>query len=223
MISVLRLGAAALVLSASTALAQATTEGEDHELHHPTGETAAPAAPAASPCAPRMMGGGMMGGMNPGSMVGRGPTTPGKGMADGGMMGQGGSGPGPGMEGGTMGGMMAGMTPFADLDARLEALGGEVAVTDAQRPAWNGFVEAMRAYAGTHRRMHDAMMAATPPEAGAAPPTWPARLEARAAMMREAGGAAAAIAAALDPLYAALSDRQRAAAETGLGCVLKPM
>jgi hypothetical protein len=121
------------------------------------------------------------------------------------------------------GGMMAGMTPFADLDARLEALGGEVAVTDAQRPAWNGFVEAMRAYAGTHRRMHDAMMAATPPEAGAAPPTWPARLEARAAMMREAGGAAAAVAAALAPLYAALSDGQRAAAEAGLGCVLRPM
>jgi LTXXQ motif family protein len=111
-----------------------------HEAHHPAG---APAAPAAStPAAPQALGmTGMMGGQH-GMMAGHHPMM---GMMTGGHHGM-------------MAGPRPGMATIDHVEGRIAFLRTELAITDAQAGAWNGFADALRANAKLLRDVRGAMM-----------------------------------------------------------------
>ncbi len=155
---------------------------------------------------PGMIGHGMMGygGMGPGMM---GP----------GMMGYGGMGPGmmgPGMHGmmgpGMMGpGMMMGYGPM--VEGRLAYLKAELAITDAQSEAWNGYVSAVKARAETMQGMRATMMQAM--HSGNAID----RMEAHAQAMQSMVDSMKAMKPATEALYKVLSDEQKKKADLLLG------
>ena len=130
----------------------------------------------------------------------RGPGMPGGGMAGSGgmpmmamMMGQDGMG---GMS------MMAG-----HVEGRLAFLKTELKITDAQLPLWNGVADAIRANAKSVSEMSGPMMG------GMHTGTLPEKLAAREKMMTAHLEALRKFKAAVDPLYAALSDEQKKTAD----------
>jgi hypothetical protein len=177
-------------------LAAAPSIAED--AHHPAG-TAQAMPPAASPTMPRPGTSPMPGGQ-PGMMD--------SGMMSGGMI-------SPGM----MSSMMSMMGPMGQMmapehvEGRIAFLKAELKITDAQQPLWNAFADALRANArGMHRMMtelHGAMM----PSPTAAPTALPQRIEIHEHMLAARLDSLRQIKAALQPLYAALDDTQKQAAD----------
>lgn len=224
----------AFVLLASAALAQAQPQprppGDDHQAHHPAGQTAQ-AQPAPDPAPQPGAGMGMPGmggqrmpmqgmsmGGHQGGMMGQGGMMTGcpmmrsgQGGSSAGMpmmqgMGQGNMGQGNMGQGGMGGGM--GM-PFEHVEGRVAFLKAEIGITDAQQNVWNDFADAMRRNAETHRTMHRQMMSLE----AAASSDWQERLERRARIMTARAEAMSALNAAAGPLFAALSEDQRDKAE----------
>jgi LTXXQ motif family protein len=187
-----------------TAAAQ-TQPGQDHDAHHPGGAAApaAPAAPAPAPAQPQRGGPGMAGGQ--GSPM---PGMPGA--QQGGMAGM--------MGGGDMGRMMetmhrrmaaqAALRPFQRIEGQLAFYRAELRITDAQQPQWNAFADAIRASAERLRQVY-----AQAAQAAGRPVAAPAQLERRIAALSVLTETTRAIAAAMGPLYASLSDEQKRTAD----------
>jgi hypothetical protein len=198
------IGGTALVLAMAIAGAApgkaAVQGGDDHAAHHLAGDQTAQAAPQPAPAAPppamarpggMMMQGGM-GGMMP--------------MMQGGM-----GGPGGGMPG--MAAMRRGaMVPFHRIEGRLAFVRAELGITDAQVPAWDAFAHAARTQAG---RLRDAVASAM--QGADQPVTAPQFADRRIALLSAQLEAMRAVSAALGPLYAALSDEQKRAADELMG------
>lgn len=158
------------------------------DMPHPSDR--APAAP--STAMPMPGGQGMMG-------MGMGAT---------GMMGMMGM-----MGGGTMPRMGQAMAP-EHIEGRIALLATELKITEAQRPLWDAFAEALRAnariMAGMMRDMGGMMMMPAP---DAAPSSLPQRLEAHEAMLAARLEALRNLKAKLQSLYAAFDDTQRRTAD----------
>ncbi|HXP76132.1 MAG TPA: Spy/CpxP family protein refolding chaperone [Stellaceae bacterium] len=134
--------------------------------------------------------------------------TPGPGAMPG-WQGQGGM-MGGGMRGMMMGGGAAGWRGGMMVDhveGRLAFLKTELKITDAQMPLWSSFADALRSTAAAMNGMHQQMMQ------GSMPDTLPARLDLRERMLSAHLEALKSMRAALDPLYAALSDEQKKLAD----------
>jgi hypothetical protein len=131
-------------------------------------------------------------------------------------------GPGGGMMGGDMGRMMqpmmqqmmqgrmaaAAMQPFRRIEGQLAYFHAELRITDAQAQPWNTFADAVRTQAERLRQAtQQAMTGATEP--GPAPQ----QMERRIALLSAHLEAMRAVSAAATPLYAALSEEQRRAAD----------
>jgi hypothetical protein len=131
---------------------------------------------------------------------------------------------GPGMSGGMAGagdmpmmGMMRIMMGRDDrsmmgamarrVEGRLAFLKTELKITDAQLPLWNAVADAMRANAKTMGDMAGGMMG------GSQTATLPDKLAMREKMMTAHLEALRKFKAAVDPLYAALSDEQKKTAD----------
>jgi hypothetical protein len=135
---------------------------------------------------------------------------------------------GPGMPGGGMAGtggmamkgmmrMMMGQDCMSDMpmmaamsghvDGRLAFLKTELKITDAQLPLWNAVTDAIRANAKTMGDMAGGMMG------GSQTATLPDKLALRDKMMTARLEALRKLKAAVDPLYAALSDDQKKTAD----------
>jgi len=175
---------AALALAAMMSAAQAQTTTRGQEHDsHHPGGTPAPVQAQPQPQSSSGMTGGMMGNM--------GQMMP--------MMRQ--------MMMGQQGGMMGGMgMPFEHVEGRIAFLRTELRITDSQMPQWNSFADALRAGAKAHQSMHEQMTKATPA-------TWPDRLAAQQAAMAKRLDSLRALEAAARPLYAVLSDEQKALAD----------
>jgi hypothetical protein len=136
--------------------------------------------------------------------------------------------PNAGMPGGSMPGMgdmpmmgmmqmmmgpdgMAGMPMMATMarhvEGRLAFLKTELKVTDAQLPLWNAVADAIRANAKGMVEMSGGMMGSLQTA------TLPEKLAAREKMMTAHLEALHRLKAAVDPLYAALSDEQKKTAD----------
>ena len=129
----------------------------------------------------------------------------------------------PGMQGGGMmgqGGMMAGMggaggMPMMDMmrmmeghaEGRIAFLKAELKITDAQLPLWNAVAEAIRANAKSGMGMMEGMMGMG--QGGKLPD----RLAAREKFLTGRLEALRKLKAAVDPLYATLSDEQKKTAD----------
>jgi hypothetical protein len=98
--------------------------------------------------------------------------------------------------------MMAG-----HVEGRLAFLKTELKITDAQLPLWNAVADAIRANAKNMGGMAEGMMGSM--QAG----TLPEKLAAREKMMTAHLEALSKFKAAVDPLYAALSDEQKKTAD----------
>ena len=140
----------------------------------------------------------------PGFMgMGMGPGS-GMGMMHGGMM-----------QGGMMHGMMMG--PGKHLEGRLAFVRAELAITEAQTPAWNAFADAVR------KATKDMMASMPMMHANAADAGWLAGLERHEKMMASHLDGLRAIRSAAQPLYAALSDEQKKNADELLSGPMGPM
>jgi hypothetical protein len=133
--------------------------------------------------------------------------------------------PSPGMPGGGMAGAgdmpmmrmmrmmmgqdgMGGMAMMAGhVEGRLAFLKTELKITDAQMPLWNAVAEAIRANAKSMGAMSGGMMASSQTA------TLPEKLALREKMMTAHLEALHRLKAAVDPLYAALSDEQKKTAD----------
>ncbi|MEO3472539.1 Spy/CpxP family protein refolding chaperone [Roseomonas sp. CAU 1739] len=206
------IGGAALALALSMAggaSAQAPAQGgDDHAAHHPGGEQTAQASPqpAPAPTAPAAPGMGRPGGMmmmpgGPGQMM---PMMQGRMGGQAGPMGAG----MPGMEGMRRGGM----APFHRIEGSLAFLRAELRITDAQMPQWNAFADAVRAQM---QRMRETVTQAM--QRADQPATAPELLDRRIALRSAEVEAMRAVSTALAPLYAALSDEQKRAADELMG------
>jgi hypothetical protein len=103
---------------------------------------------------------------------------------------------------------MGGMAMMAGhVEGRLAFLKTELKITDVQLPLWNAVADAIRANAKSMGEMSGGMMGssqtATPPE----------KLALREKMMTAHLEALHRLKAAVDPLYAALSDEQKKTAD----------
>lgn len=187
-------------------------------------ESGAPGAAQmpAMPPAPGMRGGGMMGG---GGQPGSGGAQ-----CQQGMMGGGGGANGgpcqPGMMGGAgrpgmmapgmdrMMGMTRGMMAdqngmmFGHVEQRLTQLETVLALTEAQRPLWDGFADALRAGAASMNAVHQKLMEAGRPDSLAD------RLERHETMLAAQLATVGSIKTALAPFYAALTADQKARLDT---------
>jgi len=128
---------------------------------------------------------------------------------------------GPGMPGGMAGGgdmpmmrMMMGRDGMSMMGAmarhvegRLAFLKTELKITDTQLPLWNAVADAMRANAKSMGDMAGGMMG------GSQTATLPDKLAMREKMMTAHLEALRRFKAAVDPLYAALSDEQKKTAD----------
>ena len=128
-----------------------------------------------------MMGGGMMGMMGPG------------------MMGQGMMGPG----------MMMGFGPM--MEGQLAYLKAELAITDAQKEAWDAYVNSVKARATTMQGMRAAMMQSM--QSGSAVD----RMEAHTQAMQSMVESMKATKPATEALYKVLTDEQKKKADLLLG------
>jgi len=93
------------------------------------------------------------------------------------------------------------------VEGRLAFLKTELKITDAQLPLWNPLADAMRANAKTMGDMAGGMMG------GSQTATLPDKLAMREKMMTAHLEALRKFKAAVDPLYAALSDEQKKTAD----------
>jgi len=93
------------------------------------------------------------------------------------------------------------------VEGRLAFLKTELKITDAQLPLWNALADAMRANAKTMGDMAGGMMR------GSQTATLPDKLAMREKMMTAHLEALRKFKAAVDPLYAALSDEQKKTAD----------
>lgn len=176
----------ALLTLPGLAVAQ-TAAGDPHHPQTPAAPPAASGSPAAAPA----------GGMPMMGMMGQG------------MMGQGGMGQGMPMMGmmarmGEMRAMMAGR-----VEGRIAFLKAELKITEAQQKLWDTVAEALRARA---KAMPQTQMPGGM-GAGQAAATLPQKLAARDKALSARLDALRKYQAALDPLYAALSDDQKKAAD----------
>jgi len=125
-----------------------------------------------------------------------------------GMMGGGGMMSG-GMMNGAMGQMMMAMMGdrggmMVDrVESRLTLLKAQLKITDAQMPQWDRFADALRSTAASMSGMQQQLMQ------GGMPASLPERLGLHEKMLSIHLDRVKEIKAALDPLYAALSDEQR--------------
>ena len=100
------------------------------------------------------------------------------------------------------------MTAMAGhVEGRLAFLKVELKITEAQLPLWNAVADAIRANAKGMVAMSDAMMGSTQASA------LPDKLALREKMMTAHLDALRRFKAAVDPLYAALSDEQKKTAD----------
>lgn len=144
-----------------------------------------------------------------------GPGMMGQGMMGPGMMGYGMQGMmGHGMPGMMGQGMMMAYGPM--MEGRLAYLKAELAITDAQTEAWNGYVSAAKARATTMQGMHATMMQAM--QSGSAIE----RMEAHAQAMQNMVDSMKALKPATEALYKVLSDEQKKKADLllGSGCCM---
>lgn len=219
--------AAALTVSLALGSAARAQSAQEHEAHHP-GDGATQATPAPMPVPgpaqqqrgmPGMMGGqsmpmqgmqgsGQQGGM-PGMAGGQGMQMQGApGTQQGGM---------PGMMG-DMGRMMDmmhrhmatqhAMRAFGHIEGQLAFYRTELRITDAQQAQWSAFADAVRSAAGTLKQA----VAKAMQESGPVPV--PEQIERRTALLTAQLEAMRTVQAAARPLYAALSDEQKRAADT---------
>lgn len=200
--------AAALPVAAGQSAQPAPSD--DHSAHHGgTDQGTGQQAPS----------GGMMGGM----MGGQDTTAQGMGAPDasaqdkGGMMGQGGMMDGCPMMGDMMGakhGMKKGrgmMHSVPMMEGRLAYTKADLAITEAQMPAWNAYADAVRAKHGKMDAMHADMMKAK--ESGNALQRMDARIKALETTLDSLN----ALKPATVALYAVLTDEQRKKADQLLG------
>ena len=132
-----------------------------------------------------------------------------------GMMGPGNMGMmGPGMQGMMGPGMMMDSGPM--IEGRLAYLKAELAITDAQTAAWDGYVSAVKARTTTMEGMHTAMMQAM--QSGNAIE----RLDAHTNAMQSMVESLKALRPATETLYKVLSDDQKKKADQllGMGCCM---
>ncbi|MBX3584587.1 MULTISPECIES: Spy/CpxP family protein refolding chaperone [Hyphomicrobiales] len=189
--------AAAMLLSASPALAE--------DAHHPApAETTAPAPgePAPHPSAPAPGGAEMPGGMMGGDMMKMMQEMMGR---HAGMM-RGMMADGAGMQDGMMGKMMA----PEHVEGRIAFLRTELKVTDAQQPLWEAVAAALRENA----RGSTGMMQQEQDAQGL-----PNSLERREKLLSARLDAVRQLRAAVEPFYASLDEVQKAAADN----LLMPM
>ena len=103
---------------------------------------------------------------------------------------------------------MGGMPMMAGhVEGRLAFLKTELKITDAQLPLWNAVADAIRANAKGMGAMSDGMMGSSQTA------TLPEKLALREKMMTAHLEALHRLKAAVDPLYAALSDEQKKTAD----------
>ena len=157
-----------------------TTPSLADDTHHVNDETASPPT-AASP-----MPDGPSGMMGPDMMSG-------------GMM-------GPGMMS-MMSAMMRMMSP-EHIEGRLAFLATELKITDAQRPLWDAFADALRANARDMASMMKGMQDATPSQAASSTGLLQ-QIDLHERMLATRLEALRRMKAALQPLYAAFDDRQK--------------
>ena len=106
--------------------------------------------------------------------------------------------------------MMMGQNGMADhVEGRIAFLKTELKITDAQQPLWNAVADAMRASAKDMAEMMTAMRSTMQQSSG----TLPDKLAAREKAMTAHLDALRKLKAAVDPLYAALSDDQKQTAD----------
>ena len=192
------LAAVALLAAVPLASHAQPRPGDDHSTHHPT-QAQAPATPAGpggmamkGGAAGGMKGGGMMGGGMMGGDMGR-------------MMAM--------MHGGMMGGGMMGDMPLKHVEGRLAFLKTELKITPAQEPQWAKFADVVRGTAQNARGK--TAEAAKPPmmQSGMKPSTAPERLAHYEKALTVRLETVRALKAAVDPLYASLSDDQKKVAD----------
>jgi LTXXQ motif family protein len=171
----------AIALASALTIAQAqTSQNQDHTVHHPDGQSAAPAKrPTMGPRGQQMMMRGESGGMMQMMRM----------MMTGG-----------GMEG--MAGRMAMMQP-RHVEGRIAFLKTEIKITDQQSQQWNMFADALRQNAKTMMTMHEGMM-----ESGTAASA-PEMAEREIKVLSARLDAMKASAAAETALYAVLSEEQK--------------
>lgn len=113
-------------------------------------------------------------------------------------------------------GMMGGMMPLLDMvdhvDGRLAFLKAELKITDSQTSVWSRFAEAMRVNAAAMSESHAAMV----PRQGMLA-SLPTRLALADKTMTGHLDALRRIKAAVEPLYAVLSDEQKKTADELMG------
>lgn len=154
-----------------------------------------------------MMGPGMMGpgGMGPGGMMGHGM------MGQGGMMQMmGGNCPMSGM-------MMGGGKGDTHAAGRIAFIKADLAITDAQKPAFDAYAVALERNFTAMMTMRQTMMANMDDK------TASGRLDAQLAAMEARMNALKAVKPALDGLYAVLTPEQKKKADqilTGMGCMM---
>jgi hypothetical protein len=113
------------------------------------------------------------------------------------------------MGGMPMMGMMQMMGNMADhVEGRIAFLKTELKITDAQQPLWNAVGDAMRANAKDMAAMMPVMQSMMQPSG-----TLPEKLDGREKAMTAHLEALRKLKAAIDPLYAALSDEQKKTAD----------
>ena len=112
----------------------------------------------------------------------------------------------------SMMGAQSGMM-MSDVEGRLAVLKTELKITDAQAPQWNRFADALRTAAKSMNGMFEQTM-----QPGAAA-TLPTRLDRHEKMLSAHLNALRTV-EAVEPLYASLSDEQKALAD---GLMIGPM
>ncbi len=176
---------------------------EGHEGHHGASDTGAAGAQTDTSPSQMPMGGpkgqmpmgGMMGGKTGGMMGG------------GGMMGRPGQQGMMSMMGGGMMGHCAMMGMMADhVEGRLAFLKTELKITDEQMPKWTVFAETMRASATAMAGMRQSMMQGKQEQL-------PVRIDQNVKALSARLDAFKKVQAALEPLYASLSDEQKRTAD----------
>jgi hypothetical protein len=187
------------MIAALVGLALAPIAAGAEEQHHQP-EAATPSSPpAATPSTPMMMP--MMNMMNMMNMMGRQPG----GMPMTEMMGQGG---GMGMMGMGQGSMPMMMGMGEHLEGRIAFLRAELAITEAQAPAWDRFAQALRDGAARAKHMPASMQQTTNGSADTLQ-----RLEQEEQRLSARLEAVKATRAAFAGLQAVLSDEQKSKAE----------
>ena len=143
----------------------------------------------------------------------------GQGMMGGGMMRGGGMMGGGMMRGGMMGGgcPMMGGSQEPHTAGRIAFLKAELAITDAQKGAFDKYAEALKANIESMHAMREGMMSMMSTENPVE------RLDAHLAMMEKRTASLKAVKPALTDLYAALDEQQKKKANTiltGMGCMM---